>query len=160
VATRQPLPEGLREWAALTDLDALAETAPASRGGARFPRPQLRAEYVAPRTDLESTIAESWGGYLGIDRVGVHDPFFDLGGNSLIGMAMVASLAETLGRRIAPAVLFEHPTVAAFAAALAAPGAPSPDGPAAPAASGAGSARGSRRRLARTAHASSTSPRK
>jgi acyl transferase domain-containing protein len=160
VATRQPLPEGLREWAALTDLDALAEAAPASRGGARFPRPQLRAEYVAPRTDLESTIAESWGGYLGIDRVGVHDPFFDLGGNSLIGMAMVASLAETLGRRIAPAVLFEHPTVAAFAAALAAPGAPSPDGPAAPAASGAGSARGSRRRQARTAHASSTSPRK
>jgi acyl transferase domain-containing protein len=159
VATRQPLPDGLREWAALTDLDALAEAAPVARGGARFPRPQLRAEYVAPRTDLEATIAESWGGYLGIDRVGVHDPFFDLGGNSLIGMAMVASLAEHLGRRIAPAVLFEHPTVAAFAAALAAPAADSP-GTASPAAPGLGSARGSRRRLARTAHASSTSPRK
>ena len=158
VALRQPLPEGLREWAALTDLDALAEAAPAAQGGARFPRPQLRAEYVAPRTDLESQIADSWGGYLGIDRVGVHDPFFDLGGNSLVGMAMVASLAERLGRRIAPAVLFEHPTVAAFAAALAEPGAQSPDTAAQPvAASGAGSARGARRRQARSAQTPSSS---
>jgi acyl transferase domain-containing protein len=149
VALRQPLPDGLREWAALTDLDALTETTPAARDGARFPRPQLRAEYVAPRTDLESTIAESWGGYLGIDRVGVHDPFFDLGGNSLVGMAMVASLAEKLGRRIAPAVLFEHPTVAAFAAAVAAPGTQAPGTAAPAAASGTGSARGARRRSAR-----------
>jgi acyl transferase domain-containing protein len=149
VALRQPLPDGLRAWAALTDLDALAGATPAAGGGARFPRPQLRAEYVAPRSDLESVIAESWGGYLGIDRVGVHDPFFDLGGNSLVGMAMVASLADKLGRRIAPAVLFEHPTVAAFAAALAEPGTPAPGTAAPAAASGTGSARGARRRRAR-----------
>ncbi len=149
VALRQPLPDGLRDWAGLTDLDALTATAPAARDDARFPRPQLRAEYVAPRTDLESTIAESWGRYLGIDRVGVHDPFFDLGGNSLVGMAMVASLADRLDRRIAPAVLFEHPTVAEFAAALAAPGTPAPGGAPPAAASGTGSARGARRRMAR-----------
>lgn len=156
VALRQPLHEGLREWAVLTDLDALAGTVPPARGGARFPRPQLRAEYVAPRTELEATVAESWGGYLGIDRVGVHDPFFDLGGNSLIGMAMVASLADRLGRRIAPAVLFEHPTVAAFAAALAAPGAQPPGTPAPVPAAGTGSARGARRRLARAAQTPSS----
>jgi hypothetical protein len=52
----------------------------------------------------------------------VHDPFFDLGGNSLVGMAMVHAVEKELDTVIAPAVLFEHPTVAQFAAALAATG--------------------------------------
>jgi hypothetical protein len=59
-----------------------------------------------------------WQAYLGIDRVGVHDPFFDLGGNSLVGMAMVRAVEKELEVSIAPATLFEHPTVAQFAAAL------------------------------------------
>ena len=48
----------------------------------------------------------------------MHDPFFDLGGNSLVGMAMVLAVEKELGLAIAPALLFEHPTVAAFSAAL------------------------------------------
>jgi len=72
----------------------------------------------------------------------VHDPFFDLGGNSLVGMAMVAALEKILDRKIAPAVLFGHPTVAEFAAALDAPA--DQPGPV------AASARGERRRRAGT----------
>jgi acyl carrier protein len=64
-------------------------------------------------------IAGVWQAYLGIDRVGINDPFFDLGGNSLVGMAMVHAVEKELDTPIAPAVLFEHPTVAEFAAALA-----------------------------------------
>ncbi|MFD2349986.1 phosphopantetheine-binding protein [Nonomuraea ferruginea] len=63
-------------------------------------------------------MAELWGAYLGIDGVGVHDPFFDLGGNSLVGMAMVLAIEQRLGRPVPPALLFEHPTIAEFAAAL------------------------------------------
>ncbi|MEV6012230.1 SDR family NAD(P)-dependent oxidoreductase [Streptomyces sp. NPDC051976] len=153
LAVRMPMAEGLREWAALTDLDTLvaAGTAAPDPGQPRFPRPRLRTEYLAPRTELETVVADSWGRHLGIDGIGVHDPFFDLGGNSLVGMAMVADIEKRLDRRIAPAVLFEHPTVAAFAAAL-------DGGPAQPAttARDSGLARGERRRRARGAQPSTT----
>ncbi|MCP3760505.1 type I polyketide synthase [Streptomyces sp. TBY4] len=144
LAVRQELTEGLREWAAGTDLSELLAPAPGASDAERFPRPALRIDYAAPRTELETVIADTWGAYLGIDRIGVHDPFFELGGNSLVGMAMVAALEKRFDRRIAPAVLFQHPTVAEFAAALAAPDMNGPaDGGAGRA---AGSARGERRR--------------
>ncbi|MEU6852065.1 SDR family NAD(P)-dependent oxidoreductase [Actinacidiphila alni] len=154
MAVRMPIAEGLREWAGLTDLDALvAAGAPAGTERPRFPRPRLRTEFAAPRTELETVIADSWGRHLGIDGIGVHDPFFDLGGNSLVGMAMVADIEQRLDRRIAPAVLFEHPTVAAFAAAL-------DGGTARPTATttarDSGLARGERRRRARGAQPSTT----
>lgn len=120
VALRRPLPETARQLAALNDLNALvagSEPGP-DAASARFARPALRTAYVAPRSELEHTVADLWGRFLGIDRVGVHDAFFDLGGNSLVGMAMVAEFERRLARSIAPAVLFEHPTVAAFATAL------------------------------------------
>ncbi len=142
VALRQDLPAARRELAELNDLGGLLETAPTPKS--RYPRPPLRTEYAAPRGELETDIAGVWGEFLGIDAVGAHDPFFDLGGNSLVGMAMVAALEKRLGRPIAPAVLFGHPTVAAFAAALT-----DTDSPA-PRAATTGSARGRRRRLAGT----------
>ncbi len=77
----------------------------------------------------------------------MHDPFFDLGGNSLVGMAMVTAIEGRLDRRIAPAVLFEHPTVAAFSAALAG-GGPGPASEPAAGTTAAGSARCQRRRRA------------
>ncbi|WP_033438929.1 type I polyketide synthase [Saccharothrix sp. NRRL B-16314] len=118
VAVRQDMAEALREWTAMVDIDALVDASAVAPAAERFPRPLLRTEFVPPRSPLETTIAEVWQSYLGIDRVGVHDPFFDLGGNSLVGMAMVRAVEKELDSTIAPAVLFEHPTVAAFAAAL------------------------------------------
>lgn len=118
VAVRQPMGEALRDWSAMLDIDALVGAGTALPAGERFPRPQLRTEFVSPRTELEIMIAGVWEAYLGIDRVGIHDPFFDLGGNSLVGMAMVHAVERELDAPIAPAVLFEHPTVAEFAAAV------------------------------------------
>jgi hypothetical protein len=144
VAMRRPLPEAHREWARLTDLESVLLTPARQKAAtARFPRPPLRTGYVAPRTGLETAVAEVWGDFLGIDGVGVHDPFFDLGGNSLVGVAMVTAIERLLERRIAPAVLFAHPTVASFTAALD----PSGDAAAAPGnGRTSGSARGDRRR--------------
>ncbi|MFI6298520.1 SDR family NAD(P)-dependent oxidoreductase [Nonomuraea sp. NPDC050790] len=118
LAARQPLGDVVREWTAMLDIDNLIGAASAVPRGERFPRPQLRTDYAGPRNEREALIAEMWGAYLGIAQVGVHDPFFDLGGNSLVGMAMVLAIEKELGVPIAPAVLFEHPTVAAFAAAV------------------------------------------
>ncbi|MGP4104714.1 beta-ketoacyl synthase N-terminal-like domain-containing protein [Nonomuraea sp. KM90] len=145
MAVRQPLDEVLRAWSAMLDLDDLVGAAAVPRGE-RFPRPMLRTDYAPPRTEPEARIADLWGAYLGIDQVGVHDPFFELGGNSLLGMAMVLALEKELGRPVAPAVLFEHPTVAEFAAAL------DGDGAAAQEALTTSSARGQRRRRARSSN--------
>ncbi|GAA3437697.1 type I polyketide synthase [Kutzneria kofuensis] len=139
VAMRQQLPAAQREWTALSNLADLVETASAPES-TRFPRPPLRTDYAPPRTELETTIAEIWGEFLGIDRIGVHDPFFDLGGTSLVGMAMVTAIEKVVGRPIAPAVLFAHPTVAAFATELTATDQPKPV---------VGASRGERRRRAR-----------
>lgn len=142
VAVGQPLPDAIRDWAAINDLSGMLEASPAPADRTRFPRPALRADYAPPRTELETTIADVWADYLGIDAVGVDDPFFDLGGNSLVGTAMVTALQRMLGRHIAPALLFQHPTVATFAAALSetAQASTVPDG--------TGASRGERRRRA------------
>ncbi|MFG1710517.1 beta-ketoacyl synthase N-terminal-like domain-containing protein [Nonomuraea sp. M3C6] len=147
MAVRQPLREVLRAWSAMLDLGDLVGAAAVVPQGQRFPRPMLRTDYAAPRTESEAGIAELWGAYLGIDRVGVHDPFFDLGGNSLLGMAMVLAIEKELGRPVAPAVLFEHPTVAELAAALDGDGGADPQETLT-----TSSARGQRRRRARSSN--------
>lgn len=154
VAPAQPLPQARRTWNSLSDLAQLVDSAVGAGGSSRFPRPQLRTDYAAPRSALEAEVAELWGEFLGIDQVGVHDPFFDLGGTSLVGMAMVAALERRLDRRIVPATLFEHPTVAEFSASLGAA-----DGPAAgrdAADTAAGFVRGERRRQAGPTRTSGT----
>ncbi|MFJ9381828.1 amino acid adenylation domain-containing protein, partial [Streptomyces sp. NPDC101455] len=70
--------------------------------------------YVAPRTDVERILAEAWAQVLGLDRVGVEDNFFDLGGDSIISIRVVARARE-YGVHVTAAQLFDHQTVAALA---------------------------------------------
>ncbi|MDC0772322.1 amino acid adenylation domain-containing protein, partial [Streptomyces sp. HD] len=88
-----------------------------------LPEPSgLRAEfdehYVAPRTDAENTLARIWADVLGVDRVGIHDRFFDLGGHSLLAMRVVSRIARDLGSDMSVGELFSHPSVAALAGHL------------------------------------------
>jgi acyl carrier protein len=66
---------------------------------------------VAPRNGDEQKIAEIWQEALGIDRVGIHDHFFELGGNSLIGMLIVSRLQREFQVQLSAASLFEGPTI-------------------------------------------------
>ncbi|HKH45724.1 MAG TPA: AMP-binding protein, partial [Thermoanaerobaculia bacterium] len=78
------------------------------------------AQWVAPRSGLERTIAGVWQEVLHVERVGVQDNFFELGGTSL-GVAQVHSrLREALGSDLSLVDLFRHPTVGALARHLAA----------------------------------------
>ena len=75
--------------------------------------------YVEPRGDLERVLAEVWADTVGTDRVGVHDNFFEIGGDSILTIHVVAALRRR-GIELAPRQIFRHPTVAELAAALAA----------------------------------------
>jgi acyl carrier protein len=78
------------------------------------PRPPLANPYVAPAGEAEEAVAAVWQEMLGIDRVGIHDNFFDLGGNSLTGLRITRALKERLGASISDVSLYEAPTVAAL----------------------------------------------
>src|SRR5690606_11252082 len=81
-------------------------------------RPDVTASYVAPRSDLEQTICSLWARLIKIDRVGVYDDFFELGGNSLLALRTVAHLREEKMLVLPVAQLFAHPTAAQLAAYL------------------------------------------
>ncbi|HVJ88924.1 MAG TPA: amino acid adenylation domain-containing protein [Labilithrix sp.] len=71
-------------------------------------------ELVVPRTQAESVLVEVWREVLGVDRVGIHDNFFALGGDSILSIQVVARAAQR-GIRITSRALFQHPTIAGLA---------------------------------------------
>jgi amino acid adenylation domain-containing protein len=81
-------------------------------------RPDLAAEYAAPRTELERTVAAVWAEVLGVERVGLDDNFFELGGNSLLIVRLRARLAAATGKELPVVELFRSPTVRALAERL------------------------------------------
>lgn len=83
-------------------------------------RPHLDAAYIAPRTALERLVAAQWRDILGIDQVGIHDRFFELGGSSLQAARFVNQMQAELGESIFVVTLFSAPSVAEYAAFLGA----------------------------------------
>jgi amino acid adenylation domain-containing protein len=84
-----------------------------------LPNPQgisLRdEEYVAPRTPVEIELVGILAPLLKLQRVGVNDNFFLLGGHSLLGTQLIARVSETFGVEMTLLKLFDHPTVAEMA---------------------------------------------
>ncbi len=81
-------------------------------------RPRLDEPLIAPRTPLETMLAEVWREILGLDAVGVRDGFLDLGGSSLMALRLHAEIERRSGRRVPLASLFDAPTVERQAALL------------------------------------------
>jgi amino acid adenylation domain-containing protein len=77
------------------------------------------ASYAAPRSELERILSEIWTAALQVERVGIDDSFFDLGGHSLLMIRVHARLAAALGREIPIVDLFTYPTIRALARAVA-----------------------------------------
>jgi len=84
----------------------------------RFPRPELPQSYSAPLTDTERSLAELWSHLLGVEPVGTRDAFFDLGGNSLLALQMLALVKKRFGVALPAVTLFEAPTVQTLATVL------------------------------------------
>ncbi|HSK80241.1 MAG TPA: amino acid adenylation domain-containing protein, partial [Thermoanaerobaculia bacterium] len=101
-------------------LDALPRTAQGKVDRAALPAPALShgSGFVSPRTPLEALVAEIWAAVLGVERVGVDDSFWSLGGHSLLATRISSRLLEAFGVEMPLQALFEHPTLAGFAAAV------------------------------------------
>ncbi|MEW9532613.1 amino acid adenylation domain-containing protein [Microbispora sp. NPDC049125] len=78
-------------------------------------RPELDTPYVAPRTELERVLMVLWSDVLGIDELGVHDSFFELGGDSLRATRLLTGIRSELGAELGMADLLRAPTVAEIA---------------------------------------------
>jgi acyl carrier protein len=82
-------------------------------------RPALQVAYVAPRTPIEEEIAGLWSQVLHVDRVGIHDHFFDLGGHSVLAIRLASLVREQFGVDISLRELFEAPTIAELSTVIA-----------------------------------------
>jgi len=80
-----------------------------------YPRPEMSAPYEAPRNELEHAMAQLWQHMLGIEKIGVNDDFFELGGDSLKGMNLVNQLEKRLGETFHVEALFDTATVGELA---------------------------------------------
>ncbi|MEC3979513.1 non-ribosomal peptide synthetase [Amycolatopsis sp. H20-H5] len=76
-------------------------------------------EHLAPRTPAEALVAEVWAEVLGVERVGVRDEFFDIGGHSVVATRIAVRLRSALRVDVPVRALFDHPTVEALTAAVA-----------------------------------------
>jgi len=84
----------------------------------RKERSRQGATYVEPKTGIEKAIAEIWKGVLKLDKVGINDNFFDLGGNSLNIIQVSSKLKEVVKRDVPVVTIFTYPTIQSLAGSL------------------------------------------
>jgi len=121
-ALREKLPDYMIP-AAFVFLDRLPMTPNGKIDRQALPAPdgsrqELQSAYVAPRNAVEAVVAGIWAEILDLDRVGVLDDFFALGGHSLLSTRIVARIREAFQVDIPLQQIFRDPTVAGLASAL------------------------------------------
>src|SRR5262249_40216994 len=94
------------------DLQAL----PAPDGSPR----ELVGHYQPPQTPTQIFLAEIWAEILRVEKVGIQDNFFDLGGHSLLATQIIARIRQSLATELPVRLIFEAPTIEAFAAIMVA----------------------------------------
>ncbi len=105
--------------AAVVVLDALPLTVNGKLDIRALPEPEYMAgEYRAPATPTEEILAGVYAQILGVNRVGVDDSFFDLGGDSISAMRLIAAVNTEVDAGLSVRALFEAPTVAGLASRL------------------------------------------
>lgn len=87
-------------------------------------RPALEEAFAPPQTLVEEILAKLWSEVLGVQPVGIHDNFFDLGGHSILALQVISRMREALPAEVSLKEFFGHPTVAEMAGYLADSGAP------------------------------------
>ncbi|MDP4501998.1 type I polyketide synthase [Nonomuraea turcica] len=99
-----------------TSLDEITRRERLTRENLESHVPERQEDFVAPEGELEAALAKVWGEILGVSEVGADDDFFDLGGNSLVAVQLIAQARSVAGVRLPMRTLFEAPTVRQMAA--------------------------------------------
>ena len=81
-------------------------------------RPELEQAFVAPRNDVEQTLANIWSEVLRLDQIGINDNFFDLGGHSLLATQVISRVQVAFNVELPLRAIFENPTVSGLAMTL------------------------------------------
>jgi amino acid adenylation domain-containing protein len=81
-------------------------------------RPELEAAYIVPQTEVEKTIASVWQKALNIEKIGIHDNFFEIGGHSLLLVMVHSQLQEIFKTELSTLDLFRYPTISSLAVYL------------------------------------------
>jgi len=123
---RSHLKERLPEYmipSAFVYLDALPLTSHGKIDRRALPapdaeRPALAEAFIAPRTPAEKSLASIWTKLLGINRVGINDNYFELGGDSLLATQLVSQLRGVFEVELPLVNLFQYPTLAELAASI------------------------------------------
>ncbi|HEX6289833.1 MAG TPA: amino acid adenylation domain-containing protein, partial [Herpetosiphonaceae bacterium] len=129
-ALRQHVGASLPDYmvpSAFVVLDALPKTPSGKIDRKALPAPELAAElderFVAPTNLIEELLASIWANVLRVERVSIHDNFFNLGGHSLLAAQLVSRIRETFGIELPLRSIFEAATLAELARRIsAAPG--------------------------------------
>ena len=117
---RQKLPD-MMVPAAFVLLDSMPLTENGKIDRKALPAPEdgerldLGGEFVAPRTDVEEELSRIWSSVLRLEKIGIHDNFFAIGGDSILSIQIV-SRAGAVGIHLSPRQLFQHQTIAELAA--------------------------------------------
>ena len=82
-------------------------------------RPKLSTAYAAPRTRVEERLAQLWSNVLQLNKVGIHDNFFECGGHSLLATQLLARAEAEFGVGVGLPAFFDAPTVDGLARAIA-----------------------------------------
>ncbi|WP_234783639.1 non-ribosomal peptide synthetase, partial [Mycolicibacterium celeriflavum] len=106
--------------AAVVVLDALPLTVSGKLDRRALPAPEYHGvdRYRAPANHVEEMLADIYARVLGVERVGVDDPFFELGGDSLLAMRVVAAINTSLDADLSVRAVFESPTIAELASRI------------------------------------------
>ena len=73
---------------------------------------------IAPRDELETQLCQIWEDLLNRRPIGIDEDFFELGGDSLLALSLLARIAQDTGRKVPPAGIFQSPTIEKLAIAL------------------------------------------
>jgi acyl carrier protein len=96
-------------------LETIKSSAPR---GAVSPRPPLSTDYVPPDTEMEKQVTQIWQEFLGLEKVGIHDNFFELGASSLDIIQVNNKLNKLLEKELSVVDFYTYPSVCSLVQSL------------------------------------------
>ncbi len=118
VVSTQNLTTAIERVNDLTRLIDREQTSTDNLSSSKHSRPILNSDFVEPSNAVEHHIANLWQELLGINKIGVEDNFFDLGGHSLIATQIVSQLRQYFQVEISLSHIFAAPTIAELAVVI------------------------------------------